>query len=103
MFLRVRALDENGDPAGYINLTGTTPKAQMRAIAGANDVDAEFTCTIGNQALVPGSLFVELDHVQTAALGANGVYDVQVTHIDGRVVTYLAGTVTVIKEVTRDD
>lgn len=103
MFLRVRALDANGDPSDYIDLTGSTAKAQIRTdVADLDaDPDAEFTCTIGNQSTVPGSLFVELSPAQTAALTANGVYDVQITHADGRVRTYLQGIVTVIKEVTR--
>ena len=102
MFMRLRALDSNGDPGDYIDLTGSTAKAQIRANAAAVDPpDAEFTCTLGNQGTVPGSLFVELTHTQTAALTGNGVYDVQVTHADGRIRTYLAGTTTLIKEITR--
>jgi hypothetical protein len=101
MFLRIRALDANGDPGNYLDLTGSTAKAQVRANAAADPPDAEFTCTLGNQSTVPGSLFVELSPAQTAALTGNGVYDVQITHADGRIRTYLAGTTTLIKEVTR--
>lgn len=103
MFMRIRALDANGDPASYIDLTGSTPKAQIRSNVADIDAapDAEFTCTLGNQGTVPGSLFVELTDVQTAALTGNGVYDVEILHANGVRRTYLQGTVTLIKEVTR--
>ena len=101
-FIRIRSKDENGDPGPYVDLTGATPKAQIRLNEDDTEVKAEFTATLGNQTTFPGSINLLLTATQTRALTAvNHVWDMEVTHADGSVRTYLKGSVTVIKEVTR--
>ena len=101
-FIRIRSKDENGDPGPYVDLTGGTPKAQIRLNEDAVDVEAEFTATLGNQTTFPGSIHLSLTPTQTRGLDpVNHVWDMEVTHADSSVRTYLKGSVTVIKEVTR--
>lgn len=101
-FLRIRAKDENGDPGPYVDLTGSTPKAQIRLTEDDPDVAAEFTAVLGNQTTFPGSVHLSLTDTQTRGLDAvNHVWDMEITHADTSVRTYLKGSVTVLKEVTR--
>ena len=90
-------------PAGsYVNLTGATAKAQVRATAATTSVLAEFTASVLTQTGdTLGGVKLLLSSAQTTLLNANGAWDVQVTFSDGTVKTYLAGTVTLIKEITR--
>lgn len=101
LFFRIRETDVNGDPAGYVNLTGRVPKAQIRASASSGTVLAEFTAALADQTTAPGGVLLTLTPAQTAAL-TNGVWDVQLTTTaTGDTKTYLRGTVTVTDEVTR--
>lgn len=103
IFFRIREKLANGDPGNYVDLTGAVGKAQIRQNEDSTTVDAEFTVTIGDQVQTPGAVLCELSSIQTGALSITspGKWDVQLTHADGKVRTYLAGTVTLIKEVTR--
>ena len=89
-------------PGDYINLTGFTGKAQFRADEDASTVAVEFTVTLGNQSTVPGAAYMRLSAAQTAALTVlTGKYDLQFTDGSANTQTYLKGTVTVTKDVTR--
>lgn len=95
---KLRTKGAFGAPGDYVDLTGATAKAQIRASQDDTTVMAEFTCSTGDDT---GSVSLQLSPTQTAALTGNGVWDVQITFADGAIKTYLAGTTTVVKEVTR--
>lgn len=103
LFVRVRERLSNGDPGDYVDLTGATGKAQIRATEASNTVDAEFTVTLGNQITTPGSVYLSLSTAQTTALAAttSSKWDFQITFADAKVRTLLKGTATVLAEVTR--
>lgn len=112
-FFRVR--ERVWDPAtetyiggAYVNLTGWTGKAQIRATKDAVAVLAEFTVTFSNQATVPGGVLFTLSGVQTAALpltpappASPAVYDMQLTNAAGEPRTFVAGFARVEGDVTR--
>lgn len=91
-------------PGSYINLTGVTPKAQIRRDASATTPVVEFTYTLGDQSNpnTVGSLSLILSHTQMATVPPGDyVWDMQLTFPDNTVSTYMAGSVTVTAEVTR--
>jgi hypothetical protein len=99
VFFRLR--DEGGT---YIDLTGQIAKAQIRSNTDAPTVLAEFSTSIPDQSVLAnrGSVLLTLTSAQTSALTTGGVWDVQLqVTATGEVNTYLRGTVTVVKEVTR--
>lgn len=101
LYVRIQATNSNGAPGEYIDLTGNTPKAQIRATPTNPTVLAEFTATLDNQTTNMGGITLMLTPAQTAAL-TNGVWDLQTSNAGGTIInTYLAGTVMVIEEVTR--
>lgn len=95
---KLRTKTATGQPGAYVDLTGCTAKAQIRASQDDATVMAEFATATGG---TTGSVTLTLSPTQTAALTSNGVWDAQITFADGTVKTYLAGTTTVVKEVTR--
>ena len=102
IFFRLRVLNPDESPGAYIDLTGCTPKAQIRTAPGASGSPlAEFDASLGNQATYPGSVLLELDAADSAGLSVNGAWDCQLTLPSGKIRTYVAGTVTLIKEVTK--
>lgn len=113
LFFRVRALvwdpDANGGaggyvPGDYVDLTGFTPKAQIRPSAGSATLLAEFTATLANQTDpdTKGGVYLTLDSAETTDLPTTGgKWDVQLTEdATLKVQTYLRGSVTVTAEVT---
>lgn len=100
---RLRARDLDGTPGEYVNLTGCTAKAQIRATEDSSTVIAEFDTEIPTQSGDDlGRVNISLPSATTGGAGfVNGKWDVQITFTDGTVKTYLAGSVTVTKEVTR--
>ncbi len=86
-----------------INLTGATITSQIKNTP--DDVTALISFTVANTALSSGQFTLSLTSTNTASLsfsnGATGVYDVQVVDSGGNTTTYLAGTVTLTKDVTR--
>lgn len=90
-------------PGPYLNLTGWTPKAEIRANQDAPGAPlATFTAEILDQTDIPGGVHLSLPTAQSAALSvATAVWDVQLTDTQARVYTYLRGAVTVTKDVTR--
>lgn len=103
--LRNRVWDEETQTyigGTYIDLTNYTGKAQIRATADDPTVLQELTVTLANQATLPGGVLVSLTAAQTAALPTTGgVWDVQLTSPTSEVQTFIAGRVTVTREVTR--
>ena len=99
---RVRNLNTDGTPGTYVDLTGCTPKAQIRTSTSATTVLAEFTATLADQTTTPGGVTLSLTAAQTAALTyGTAVWDAQVTYPSTAVQTFLQGKVTLIYEVTR--
>lgn len=105
-FFRVRERDwdpftETYTAGPYVDLTGWTGKSQIRQTHEATDILAEFTVTFSNQATTPGGVLLTLTPAQTVALPAKGVWDVQLTNTAGEIRTFIAGSVTTSREVTR--
>jgi hypothetical protein len=100
LYMRLRMKDANGLPGAYLDLTGQTPKAEIRPTPESSTVNATFTCTLDNQIVSPGGITLALAASTTLTL-ANGVWDLQFKDTGGTINTYLRGTVTVTKEVTR--
>lgn len=102
-WFRLRDRLSSGAPGDYMDLTGATAKAQIRASEDAGTVLAEFTCTIGDQSnsATKGKVTLSLTSTQTTALTSSGVWDVQLTWPDDTVKTYFKGNANLVKEVTR--
>lgn len=97
MQVRLRQKTVDGLAGASVDLTGATPKAQVRTDYDAPAVLADFTCTLAPA--TSGIIQLELSAAQTATF-TTGVWDLQVTFPDGRIRTYVTGTVTTQKEVT---
>lgn len=101
---RARSRTSTGGPGPYYDLTGCTPKAQIRFSEDDETVVAEFTAVLGDQtdSDEKGMVKLSLTSAQITDWAAEeAVWDAQVTWPDGRVQTFLKGKVTVVKEVTR--
>lgn len=87
------------DGSTPINVTGRTYQAQIRASQDSATVKAAFTCTVTNGAA--GQITCVLSAAASAALPVGIAYwDFEET-ASGVVTTVLAGTVTVLADVTR--
>lgn len=101
VYFRVRIRNSDGTPGAYVDLTGGTPKAQIRASTSSNTVIVEFTATLDDQGARPGGVLLTLSAAETAGVAAStGVWDAQVT-LAGVVTTYIGGKVTFTEDVTR--
>lgn len=85
-----------------VNITGCTPKSEIRASPDAGTVTVAFAAAIMG-APTDGTVRLYLTSAQTAALtaGEQLVWDVQLLWPSGVIKTYLNGTVNVLPEVTR--
>ena len=82
-----------------VNITGRTYRAQIRATKDSSVISAAFVCTITDAA--GGEVTCTLSAGVTATLAAGKYYwDFEETS-SGTVTTILAGTVTVLADVTR--
>jgi hypothetical protein len=84
-----------------LNLTGATILSQIKVTT--EDATPAVSFTVGSIVAASGQFTLSLTGTQTAALTAllsGGVYDVQIT-LGGVNTTYLAGSVTLTKDVTR--
>lgn len=108
MTLRLREGTINGasyTPGAYLDLTDWEPKAEIRANVDATGPPlATLTTEVLDQTM-PGTkggvhLFLPAD-TSAALTATNAVWDVQLTDTQDRVYTYLRGTVTITKDVTR--
>ena len=86
-----------------VNLTGYTPRAQIRRDVAdrAAEVLAEITIAIADAA--GGMLTLALDHDVTVTLSGKLLWDLQLTDSLGGITTILAGAVNVTSEVTREE
>ncbi|QEM40917.1 MAG: hypothetical protein [Phage AS32] len=86
----------------YRDLTGWTGLAQVRETHDSTTVLFAITVTLGDQVAAPGSFFLtvapELTADQTVL---SGVWDLQWTTNTGDVLTYVGGSVTLDKDVSR--
>lgn len=87
------------DGSTAINITGRTYRAQIRSSQDSTTIKASFTCTVTNGAA--GQVTCVLSATDSAALPVGIAYwDLEET-ASGVVSTILAGTVTVIADVSR--
>ena len=92
----VNLKDSNGNP---FNLTGYTPKAQLKTGYGDRE-PVEFTVTVTDA--VNGKMQVFISSTVTSLLlPGSYIWDLQVTSSLGETRTYLAGDVTVYDDVTK--
>ena len=92
--LYVTIKDSAGNP---INLTGFTPKAQLKADYSAGTA-VDFTTTITG---VTGQVKIYLSSTTSSSLTPGSyIWDFQITDTSGQTRTYLTGDVTVFNEVT---
>lgn len=98
---RLRSVDAEGVSGDYFDLTGCTPKAQIRATAASADVLIEFDAELTDQTTTPGGVVLSIDAGLTGSLADKTLWDFQLTHPDGAVRTYLSGDVTAKGQVTR--
>jgi len=83
-----------------VDFTGATGLSQIRRAPRDPSKLAEFDVTFPDP--VNGQVKMVLPANQSGLLGVQtGVYDLQITDVDGRVRTWLAGTVTVTPGVSR--
>jgi hypothetical protein len=105
MTLRVRQGTLTGTtytPGPYIDLTGWTPKAEIRANEDATTALATFTTEVLDQVASKGAVHLSLPSSESALLSAaTAIWDVQLTDPQTHVYTYLRGKVTITKDITR--
>lgn len=90
------------EPGPYIDLTGNVPAAQIRATRDSETIVTSFQCSLSDQSALPGGVLAILLPSQTALLTAQSyVYDLQLKKGTDYVTTYLQGSITATREVTR--
>jgi hypothetical protein len=95
MYLDLTVTDPDGSAA---DLTGATPKAEIRTAPSSDVVAAEFVIT----GVSANTIHLHLPHAASAALGAGEMaWDCQLTRSSGDITTLAAGRVSVTGEVTR--
>lgn len=90
-----------GSDGEYLDLTGCSAKAQIRTTSTAADVLVEFDCSLTDQVTTKGGVVLAIPAGLTGDLPGNALWDMQLTHVDLSVRTYLEGTVTAKGQVTR--
>jgi len=93
IYLDVTVTDANEQP---MDLTGQTPKAQIRTSPPAAEVLAEFACTVSSNVI-----HMHLLALDAAKLNAAASWDVQITSAGGVIRTLVYGAVRPTLEVTR--
>lgn len=104
LFFRLRNKNPDGTPGTYPDLTTWGDGlAQVRANADAPDPIVEMAVSKGNQATYPGSVLLTIADDVTAGLTipAGSVWDFQMVNELGETDTYLEGTVTFSKDVSK--
>src|SRR4029450_8086065 len=84
------------------DLTGMTPRAQIRRDVADRALEVLAEITIGVVDAAGGLLSLDLDHTVTAGLSGHLLWDLQLTDAAGEITTILAGGVNVTSEVTRE-
>ena len=78
-----------------VDLTGVTAKAEIRDRSGGSTI-VPLTCTV----VMPNIVNAQLTSAACTTVPAAGVWDLQLTYMNGDVTTVLAGGVTVTPDVT---
>lgn len=101
--VRVKGRDGSGNLV-YLDLTGVTPKAQVRATAASATVLVELTCTITDQVATPGGVYLRLEDTTTTPLAptTNALWDLELKWpgATGDRKTILEGNVTITTDIT---
>lgn len=103
MTIRVRERLPDDTLGDYVDLTGVTPKAQIRDANG--ELMGEITCEVGDQGdpdelgMVRFSLLS--DDTTDFSTASGSKWDFQLDYGGGEIRTYLGGNVSVKAEVTR--
>ncbi len=93
-----------GNPAVAVDLTGCTARMHVRSKVDASTTLLELTTENGRIVLggVTGSITLKLSATETSALNwTNGVYDLEIVYLDGRVRRLISGSVVISPGVTR--
>lgn len=98
--VRFRTINADGTSGAYADLTGCVPLAQVRTAAKAPDILATLVTAVLDQTAEPGAVQIELRAVDTAELPDSARWDLQLTHPNGDVHTYLAGRVIATGQIT---
>ena len=109
LFFRVRKKLPDGTSGDYEDLTDWTGLAQIRATYDAPTPLATFTVTFADQVTYKGGVLLSLADTVTSTLDYTeelpskviGLWDVQLTNTLGEPSTYLAGDVTLWKDVSK--
>lgn len=89
-------------PGPYRDITGWVGLAQVRETVDSASVLFSFAVTLGDQVAAPGSFFLTAVPADTINLSVfAGVWDLQWTTDTGQILTYVGGTVTLKKDVSR--
>lgn len=102
LLARVKGRNGVGDLV-YLDLTGCTPKAQIRANVNAVGILAEITCTLTNQTTMTGGVLCRLEDTDTSALTPGvAVWDLEIKWpgVNGDRKTILSGVVTISADIT---
>lgn len=101
--IRLRTVLEDGTLDDYADLTGCVALAQVRATTGATEILATFATSVLDQVTNTGAVQMELSPEQTADLPNSARWDIQLTHPNGDVHTYLAGKITATGQVSEEE
>lgn len=106
VFLRIRHLDwdeelEEWVPGEYLDITDYIVKADIKVTKSQPAPTASFVPTILDQTTTKGGLMLTLTPTESKSLTqASYVWDCEVSEDAAHVQTFVAGTVTVVAEVT---
>lgn len=101
--IRLRTVLEDGTLGDYADLTGCTPLAQVRVSTNAAAIIATFATSVLDQATNKGAVQMQLSPEQTADMPNTSRWDIQLTHPNGDVHTYLAGKIIASGQVSEDE
>lgn len=105
IYLRIKRKSDGA----YIDITGYAFLAQIRPDPDSDTILATMTVTISDQTAFKGGVLLSLDKTITAGLTFTGperekvigVWDLQITNTNGEASTYLDGSVTLRKDVSK--
>lgn len=101
--IRLRGLDDNGNPSDYYDLTGCTILAQVRQYPGG-PVTMPISAVAMDQTTHKGSIILQISPAEHSVIptgmGDVGRWDLQITSLDLETTTYLAGKVTMREDIS---
>lgn len=98
--IRLRTVLQDGTLGDYADLTGCIPLAQVRSATTTADLIATFATSVLDQVANKGAVEMVLSPAQTDNLPSTSRWDIQLTHPNGDVHTYLAGKITATGQVS---